>query len=301
MQTSCRQYSLILLLTLSHVLKYIFCKDITLVLALHKNDIERALVLFDSLQLHQNDCIHSLIVLVPDLQLYFIRSTFDWSSSFLFPVYIYPDSMLIDGDILANSYPYAIQMSLKLLVAKIIQTDFYLTLDADVLLLQPINSSMLIINNKAIYEHEPRLLHHPDWWTGSEHLLNITHDNPSDQGFSVTPALLSTQGSLLTLKRIQQVMTARLNTPLNSPHFDTRIVTLIDLCMNIWNKKAALAYNIDSDSNYAAESEQTFMSQCLWLTSLGRPLVGGGGGTVRRVWSEVWLCYSYRPYVNVLL
>ena len=284
MQTSCRQYSLILLLTLSHVLKYIFCKDITLVLALHKNDFERALVLFDSLRLHQNDCIHTLIMLVPDLQLNFITSTFDWSSLFLFPVYIYPDSLLIDDDILANSYPYAIQMSLKLLVAKIVQTDFYLTLDADVIFLQPLNSSMLIVNNKGIYEHEPRLLHHPEWWTGSEHLLNITHDNPSDQGFSVTPALLSTQGSLLTLKRIQQVMTARLNTPLNSPHFDMSFVTLIDLCMNIWDKKAALAYNIDSDSYYGNECK---MSQCLWLTSLGRPLVWGGGGIARGVWSEV--------------
>ena len=288
MQTSSRQHLLILLLILLHGLQHIFCKDITLVLALHKHDIERALVLFDYLLLHQNDCIHSLIVIVPDLQLDFIRSICHWPSLFLFPAYIHPDSLLIDDDILANSYSYAIQMSLKLLVAKLVHTDFYLTLDADVILLQPVNTSMLIVNNKGIYEHEPRLLHHPEWWIGSEHLLNITHDNPSDQGFSVTPALLSTQGSLLTLKRIQQVMTARLNTPLNSPHFDMSFVTLIDLCMNIWNKKA-LAYNIDSDSNYAAESEMTFMSQCIWLNSLGRPLVGGGGGggTARGVWSEV--------------
>ena len=287
MQTSCRRNSLILLLILLQALQYIFCENITLVLALHKYDIERALVLFDSLRLHQNDCIHSIIVLVPDSQLNFIRSAFDWSSLFLFPVYIYPDSLLIDDDILANSYSYAIQMSLKLLVAKIVQTDFYLTLDADVILLQPLNSSILIVKNKGIYEHEPRLLHHPDWWIGSEHLLNISRDNPSDQGFSVTPALLSTQGSLLTLKLIQQVMTERLNTPPNSPHFDTSLVTLIDLCNSISSKKVSLAYDIDNDSNYANETEMSFMSQCIWLTSLGRPLVGVGGRTDRGLWSEV--------------
>mmetsp|Transcript_19257 Transcript_19257/g.27564 ORF Transcript_19257/g.27564 Transcript_19257/m.27564 type:complete len:248 (+) Transcript_19257:713-1456(+) len=100
-------------------------------------------------------------------------------------------------------------MAIKLLVAKMITTDFYLTLDADVILLRPFDLSYIIhqSSNRAIYRYESRSVHE-HWWRGSESFLKIRNFPSSSQsmiGFGVTPAVLSTFGSLLALGRIQQL------------------------------------------------------------------------------------------------
>ena len=100
-------------------------------------------------------------------------------------------------------------MAIKLLASKYVTTDFYMTLDADIVLLQPFNLSQIINHQgKAIYENEARSVHQ-HWWEGSERFLqvplSVNRTEKDSSGFGVTPALLSTYGSLLTLGRIQQL------------------------------------------------------------------------------------------------
>ena len=103
-------------------------------------------------------------------------------------------------------------MAIKLLAAKMVTTDFYLTLDADVVLLQSFTLAQIVHGMRAIYENEQRSVH-PHWWVGSEKFLHVPSfdqeeigvDDADGRGFGVTPSLLSTYGSLLTIGKIQQL------------------------------------------------------------------------------------------------
>ena len=78
-------------------------------------------------------------------------------------------------------YTYAVQMSLKLLAAKQVRTNFYLTLDADLILLRPFSAAQLLVSEnptngndkrknrrRAIYTEESRRIHSA-WWEGYMH------------------------------------------------------------------------------------------------------------------------------------
>jgi len=168
-----------------------------------------------------------------------------------FPVRVISELTLFDfhdRDILSDAYGYAIQMALKLLVSKIVKTEFYLTLDADLILLEPTKLASILLNQinrsensakecsadntsncatninaaaniRAIYEDESRSVHN-NWWSGSSSLLGLdssnngtrmhlpptVHSLEKNAGFSVTPAILSTYGSLVTLADIKSGM-----------------------------------------------------------------------------------------------
>lgn len=199
-----------------------------------------------------------------------------------FPLVVLSEAVLFPGPnvMLPNPslYPYAIQMSIKILAAKRIKTSYYMTLDSDCVMIQAlhrhspfadsdndslgpahhINMSSLFVPNvhsiappaaslegkegdnpyynvvptntlKAIYEHEHRSVHE-HWWKGSERFLQFTDaelfqhfqyhqsNHPhqcgeeqlnssrhNTQGFSVTPALLSTYGSFLVLNQLRSL------------------------------------------------------------------------------------------------
>jgi hypothetical protein len=181
-----------------------------------------------------------LLVFVPDQEYEKIQPTLQkFFGNLSFNVTIIAESEIFQRKISPSSYPYAIQMAIKLLAAKLVKTHYYMTLDADVILLQPFNSDQILVSNhdfqqnlksdvnytqsvknetnfsfggrrRAVYEHEGRFLHHPHWWVGSEKLLNIISVNPQQQGFGVTPSILSTFGSLLTVAKIEDSTLAHL-------------------------------------------------------------------------------------------
>lgn len=105
-------------------------------------------------------------------------------------------------------------MAIKLLAAKMISTSFYLVLDADLILLRPFTIKDLIQEDRAVYQHESRDVHE-SWWRGSETLLqvgenywdrlNASISRGNAPGFSVTPAVLSTYGSLLVIGRLKEL------------------------------------------------------------------------------------------------
>lgn len=145
---------------------------------------------------------------------------------------------------LKRMYPYAIQMAIKLLAAEHVSTAFYLTLDADILQLREFDMKSLVRRGeapvrrqgppgRAVYHWEERAVHEA-WWRGSERVLNVSlatsyayqrwrHQDDKDmkdhqrrdlsetqrrlQGFGVTPALLSTYGSQLTLFHLCRTLT----------------------------------------------------------------------------------------------
>jgi len=83
------------------------------------------------------------------------------------------------------------QQIVKLAAARVIEEDFYITFDADVVCLQPLSYSKLVIDGRALLQYESRELH-PKWWKSSGRILKM-NPNVGDVsiGMSVTPAILS--------------------------------------------------------------------------------------------------------------
>jgi hypothetical protein len=85
------------------------------------------------------------------------------------------------------------QQLLKLFVAKLVKTPFYLTCDADLCLTREANCTVLFPGGKALIELEI-ISNHPEWWSSSAAMLDSQFRlQPSDTGMSVTPAILSSK------------------------------------------------------------------------------------------------------------
>jgi hypothetical protein len=197
---------------------------LTILLTLAITDISRSSVLFTSLYAndYERNNIEEFIIVVPD-------KDYDDITDALLPllytslirelsynVIIMKESLLFHRDTYyqirrGGVFPYAIQMAVKLLAAKIVQTKNYLVLDSDLILLRQLLVHELVVNGAhAIYHHEDRSMH-ADWWVQSETFLSLTNDSVynsrhvrEQQGFGVTPALLNTFGATLVLSEISQ-------------------------------------------------------------------------------------------------
>lgn len=130
------------------------------------------------------------------------------------------ESLLFDGILRASWNKYAVQMAIKLLVASHVVTNFYITLDADVIVVGRLLAEQLLPRGKAmhvsvvclqsvsdmLFGHrfvaEPRSVH-PHWWLGSSMILGLDTRSFENSTFGVTPAVLSTFGA--------QAATASLN------------------------------------------------------------------------------------------
>jgi hypothetical protein len=228
---------------------YIHSK-ITLILPLTFDDLSRAYLLLNSLTKLSHETVHEMIILTPDLDYHPVSNMLSYFHETLsFPLHIFSESVVLPsftGHPSPAPYPYAIQMALKILISKIISTSFYVTLDADVLLIHSFNISTILFPSSSSsssdhppgqhppgppgqhpqslfqFEHKDR---HPSWWIGSQNFLQISSNyfsspsslSSSSQGFSVTPAILSTYGSLLLLERIHFLFLQKSSSQL-SPH-----------------------------------------------------------------------------------
>ncbi|MDF2179276.1 DUF6492 family protein [Aliiglaciecola sp. CAU 1673] len=83
------------------------------------------------------------------------------------------------------------QQIIKLAIAKLMPTRFYLTFDADVICLKPLSFDKLVIDGKALLQYEQRA-QHPKWWKSSARLLSMSPViGDPDVGMTVTPAILA--------------------------------------------------------------------------------------------------------------
>jgi len=102
---------------------------------------------------------------------------------------------------------YGKQMLLKLLISYYIETRFYLTLDADILVIKnPIGLQDLIPENRAIW-YPNEYWQHIDWWQASFDLLGDDRcrkefENNEQRLTSVTPFVLSTEIARRTFAKI---------------------------------------------------------------------------------------------------
>lgn len=81
------------------------------------------------------------------------------------------------------------QQALKLAAHTIVNSPFYLVLDADLICVQQFSDETIIINGKALTDWEAKSVH-PEWWRGSATVLRL-NDNDESFGLSVTPEVLS--------------------------------------------------------------------------------------------------------------
>ena len=181
---------------------------ITLVLPLLLNDIPRSFILIESLKALDNTVVKEMLVFTPTKELEAVESLLTGPLQGLsFPATVHADAELLGNADTTGAYPYAIQMSLKLLVHRLVSTSFYLTLDADVILLRSFKLSDIVDSDgRVLYHHENRSETHSWWWDGSEAFLGLPSRPSSQQsaeGFSVTPAFLSTLGVELVFEMIK--------------------------------------------------------------------------------------------------
>lgn len=225
---------------------------LTLVLPLMLQDLKRSEVLLETLSHLQtaHADILELLVFTPKHQSHEIEQKINEMAIALpFPLHVCSETSLYltsDGqkDAPVAAYGYGVQMAIKLMAARRVRTPFYLTLDADIILLKPFLLQDILVNQKrstsspqfgmehqtplsslsvsnshkhwrAVFEDEKRSVH-VDWWKHSASFLrhlcsypctdemmeNVVDDAPG-KGFGVTPAVLSTFGSLMTLRAVR--------------------------------------------------------------------------------------------------
>jgi hypothetical protein len=155
------------------------------------NDLKRAHILFSSLQhFAAPGLISELFVIVPSAEIELVEQEYScWQS---LNIKVMAEDHLIPE---LKKYPkmrgWRKQQLLKIAIANLVENDFYLTLDADVICLKPLEENKLIVDGKALLQYEPRS-QHPKWWKSSARILNMSPDvGPKNLGMTVTPALLS--------------------------------------------------------------------------------------------------------------
>lgn len=171
--------------------------SVTAVLTLTLVDAARALVLLGTLR---GDV--DLLIVAPDNDVFALEALRGPRRRLV------AESTLFENAIDARWPTYALQMALKLLVAPFIETDFYVTLDADVVATRLFESDALFVDGRAAFTPEPRSVH-PHWWDGSAALLGLERDAFPDARFGVTPAVLSTPGVLAVLDLLRCAAAAR--------------------------------------------------------------------------------------------
>lgn len=155
------------------------------------NDLKRAHILFTSLQnFVAAGTISEIFVLVPAIEVELVQQEYAcWRSLNI--------KVMAEDDLLPEfkKYPkmrgWRKQQLLKIAIANLVENEFYLTLDADVICLKPLDESKLVIDGKALLQYEQRA-QHPKWWKSSARILKMNPDvGPKDLGMTVTPALMS--------------------------------------------------------------------------------------------------------------
>ncbi|MEQ1729828.1 MAG: DUF6492 family protein [Vicinamibacterales bacterium] len=168
--------------------------DLTLVLALRidrarrVSDLHRFLALgLPSLhRFFDQSLVRELLVISPDEDVPAIAAALKRHCR-------YPHRVVSDGTLLPllrQVRGWHKQQIAKLAVSALITTPWYLTLDADVVCVRPMDEAFLFPAGRAIWQHET-VSEHPEWWAGSAQVLGSSRVLRPDQPvIGVTPALL---------------------------------------------------------------------------------------------------------------
>lgn len=184
------------------------------VLTLTLKDCERAAILFQSLKLFEP--LGVCWIVAPDEQVPEIRARVPSGN-----YEVLPDSVVIP-ELEAYRIGYRlhprrsrrrvagsqVHQLIKLAMAAIVRTPFYLTLDSDVICLRTVRHSDLIKNGRAIHKRFERDIH-ADWYRWAERVLGLRRS-----GFThgVTPAILNRDAVM----KLHEYLEGRVNTLLRA-------------------------------------------------------------------------------------
>jgi len=183
---------------------------LVLVTICKQKDVIRLEMLADTLRRFVPGSVSKLFILTSDICLKDNRTFAFFNPDLGFPVEVMSETKLLNiscRNAGKRMMAYGKQMLLKLLISYYIKTRFYLTLDADILVIKnPIGLQDLIPENRAIW-YPNHYWQHTDWWEASFDLLS---DDRCRKEFekneqvltSVTPFILSTYIARRTFARI---------------------------------------------------------------------------------------------------
>jgi len=195
------------------------------ILPVTANDIPRLRCLIRSLTSNFQG-LNKCFIVVPDSQL---PNFFSLSSD---TYIVLPESCIIGtSPALQNTSGWYKQQLVKLLGHRIVSTDFYLTLDADVLCLKKVSSEDLIQNGKAIYRRTIKN-YHPEWYDWATRVLKCERPQYTH---GVTPAILSRHAMCKMLDRIahqHMPFKERIKYEIKHAGFHRRPPTLTDILLS---------------------------------------------------------------------
>ena len=178
-------------------------RSLTALLTLTLDDAHRAMILVGSLRHAVRQCggvrVRELIVVAPDSQRFALESAFSREHDPTLRTRTVGENALFgERGVSPRWAKYAVQMAVKLLAARLVETEFYLTLDADVVVVGALAIEALLPGgDRGAFVAEPRSVH-PHWWAGSAAVLGLDAGAFTDAAFGVTPAVLSVAGAMAT-------------------------------------------------------------------------------------------------------
>jgi len=147
-------------------------------------------ILFRSLERFcEPGMFEKILVVCPSAQTDLLRERMrKWEQ---LPIEVLDQNFLLAGLSIRMFTPgWAIQQLVKMVACRFVETDFYITLDADCFCTRATKFSDLVRDGKGIIQMESKDVHR-SWWKESGRVLGYEQDFEKP-GMSVTPAVLST-------------------------------------------------------------------------------------------------------------
>lgn len=168
------------------------------------DDLGRTEILFKSLSVFaESKLFDEILIVCPDNEVDIITDKCtNWSK---LNIHVVSEEILIPE---LKTYPHVRgwrkQQMIKLAAPRMLDCDYFVTLDADAICLKPISQNNLLPNGKALLQYELRS-RHPKWWRSSARILNMSVNiGDPEKGMTVTPAILSSKLCLLATEEIEK-------------------------------------------------------------------------------------------------
>ncbi len=213
------------------------CQKLDAVLPLTLKDYERFKILQCSLNAFCKDILGNVWIVVPDAQFAEISQRVNQKN-----FCVIAESTLIPELKFFSIKGWYLQQLVKLSIVSRIKTEFYLTLDADVICTKPIQFSDLVKDDRAVYyavdsdRYENRL-----WYDWSRNVLKLEL-LAKHNCYNVTPAVLSRNVVIQLQQYLKQLSIAELTSAIKFSDSKRRnfVLLLSWLCCRVLPKKSIL-------------------------------------------------------------
>ncbi|DBB13415.1 TPA: hypothetical protein ACH3X3_005147 [Trebouxia sp. C0006] len=200
--------------SLDHVSQSTNDKQLSLIMPTLLDDWARVSMLLASLHTFMDQSmVHAFYWIVPTVDQLVLHQ--------LAPVgFVFPHVVILEEDLLDTAYGqkfnnthffaggYKTQMIVKLLIARLLVTEYYLVLDADIISVRAFGLDQLFVGGKATYPYNSPH-QHKQWYNASAKLAHISLEGKCKSAisnrFGPTPTILSTTLAKTTIEHLQTV------------------------------------------------------------------------------------------------